>query len=241
MTCWPAAPDPLPPLDGNVHVWAVHLNDAAFDVIQWPRRLSPDEQERADRFKFAHDRRRYIVAHVALRAILGDYLKVSGENLPFSEGENGKPRLTEALVESALEFNLSHSHEKALIAVSRGRILGVDVEFVKSNFAFYEVANHFFTKREVAALTGLPRAQQRQVFYKCWTGKEAFLKAKGVGLSGALDEVDITYGAGNRVEINAAVPGWSLTELDPGDGYQGALVVEGGAAPIFCYRWQAIH
>lgn len=239
MTYWSAAPDPLPPLDGNVHVWVVNLKEAVFDAIQWPARLSRDEQERADRFKFAQDRRRYVVAHVALRAILAAYLKVSAENLQFGEGQYGKPRLAGAVSESAFEFNLAHSHERALIAVGQARVVGVDIEFVKRDFAFHDVANHFFTKREVVALTALPQPLQRQGFYKCWTSKEALLKAKGVGLTGALDEVKIICDAGNRVEIKAAVPGWSLTELDPGDDYEGALAVEGGPAPILSYHWQA--
>jgi 4'-phosphopantetheinyl transferase len=237
ITRWHVAPDPLPELDDNIHVWAVNLNAAGFDIGVWRKRLSPHEQERADRFKFSHDRRRYIVAHVALRAILGAYLKVSGDNLQFSEGENGKPRLTRVANAGSVEFNLSHSHEKALIAVAHVRVVGVDIEFVKNDFAFRDVANHFFTDREIRALTALPPIVQRRSFYKCWTSKEALLKAKGVGLSGALDEVEISCDTGNRVEIHAAVPGWWLTEIDPCDGYEGALVVEGGTAPIFGYQW----
>ncbi len=240
MTPWHVASDPPPELNDNIHVWAVNLNAAGFDMGVWRRRLSPHEQERADRFKFSHDRRRYIVAHVALRAILSAYLKVSDDNLQFSEGENGKPRLTRVANAGSIEFNLSHSHEKALIAVAHGRVVGVDIEFVNNDFAFHDVANHFFTHREVAALTALPPVLQRRSFYKCWTSKEAFLKAKGVGLSGVLDEVEITYDAGNRVEIHAAVPGWWLTEIDPCDGYEGALVVEGGAALIRGYHWREI-
>jgi 4'-phosphopantetheinyl transferase len=240
MTLWHVASDPLPELNDNIHVWAVNLNAAGFDMGVWRRRLSTREQERADRFKFSHDRRRYIVAHVALRAILGAYLKVSGDNLQFSEGENGKPRLTRVASARSIEFNLSHSHEKALIAVAHGRVVGVDIELVKSDFAFHDVAKHFFTHREVAALTALPPILQRRSFYKCWTSKEAFLKAKGVGLSGALDEVEISCDTGNRVEIHAAVPGWWLTGIDPCDGYEGALVVEGGAALILGYHWREI-
>ena len=240
MTRWHVMPDLLPDLGDNVHVWAVDLDAAGYDRSAWSRRLSPHEQERADRFKFSDDRRRYIVAHVALRVILGAYLKVSGDSLQFREGKNGKPRLAGVATEGSLEFNLSHSQEKALIAVARGRVVGVDIEFVKSNFAFYDVAKHFFTEREVAALTALPPILQCRSFYKCWTSKEAFLKAKGIGLSGALDEVEMTCDAGHRVEIHAAVPGWWLTAIDPCDGYEGALVVEGGAAPVLGYHWREI-
>ncbi|MGE5217204.1 MAG: 4'-phosphopantetheinyl transferase family protein [Chloroflexota bacterium] len=240
MIRWSTAPNPLPPLVDNIHVWAVALTNADFDISLWLRHLSPDERERAERFKFAYDRRCYIVAHVALRDIVGNYLKITGKYLEFTAGENGKPKLADALVERGLEFNLSHSHEIALIAVTRGRRVGVDIEYVNNNFDFHEVAKHFFTGREVAALTTLPSRLQRQAFYKCWTSKEAFLKAKGVGLSGALDEVEIASEGGNQIEIKAAVIGWSLIELDPGDGYESALVVEGDSVPIFRYLWQGV-
>jgi len=81
---------------------------------------------------------------------------------------------------------------------------------------------------------------QRQAFFKCWTSKEAFLKAKGTGLSGKLDEVEITLADDQRVLIHTSVPGWTLMELDPSNNYEAALVVEGGRLPINGYRWQPI-
>jgi 4'-phosphopantetheinyl transferase len=91
----------------------------------------------------------------------------------------------------------------------------------------------------MAALRALPPSLQRQAFYQCWTSKEAFLKARGTGLSGALDEVEISFMSGNRVVVNACVAGWTLIELSPGDGYEGALVVEGEKAlPLHRHRWQ---
>ncbi|MGH7796208.1 MAG: 4'-phosphopantetheinyl transferase family protein [Candidatus Binatia bacterium] len=238
MNLWPTPPDPLPSLEGSIHVWAVALNDAQFDARSRPSRLSPEEQARAERFKFAKDRRRYRVAHVALREILAGYLKVATEDLQIVDGQNGKPQLAAGLASSGVEFNLSHSHERALIAVTQGLVVGIDVEFVKNEFGFHDIAEHFFTQREVSALHALPPPLQRQAFYKCWTSKEAFLKAKGTGLSGALDEVEISLTTAHRVAIDASVDGWSLTELNPGDAYEGALVVEGEAMPIQRYRWQ---
>jgi 4'-phosphopantetheinyl transferase len=138
-----------------------------------------------------------------------------------------------------LEFNLSHSHEVALVAVARQRAVGVDVEFVKRKFSFDDLARRFFTTREVAALFELPQPLQREAFFKCWTSKEAFLKAKGTGLSGKLDEVAITLAADQKVRINASVPGWSLSELTPCVEYEGALVVQGEPRPIRCFQWES--
>jgi 4'-phosphopantetheinyl transferase len=235
MIRWPAAPDPLPPL-GGAHVWAVALDEAGFEIESCRARLSTDEQERADKFKFARDRRRYLIAHTALRDILARYTLADPASLQFITGANGKPKLAPPLAGS-IDFNLSHSHERALVAVNDRREIGVDIEFIKTEFAFFEVAKHFFTEREVASLDALPEALQRQAFYKCWTGKEAFLKAKGTGLSGQLDEVQIVLD-GEQVRIEATVAGWALKDLDFGSGYEAALVTQAQPAQVSCYRWQ---
>ena len=125
-----------------------------------------------------------------------------------------------------------------MIAVAFGREIGVDIERVKEGFGFDEVAEHFFTAREVTALRALPSHLQRQAFYKCWTSKEAFLKAKGTGLSGELDVVEIIVDREEYVRIDAHVPGWSLAEIDPGEGYVGALASEGEPPTMQLYRWR---
>ncbi len=238
MTTWPAAPAELPALERTVHVWAVPLDDARVDLDGGRELLSPDERERAARFHFEQHRRRYLIAHIALHRILSRYLQIDPARLYFELGSNGKPKLPPALGFSGIEFNLSHSNEMALLAVNRIGEVGVDIEYVKPDFKFEEIAERFFTAREAAALRGLPSELQRQAFFKCWTCKEAFLKAKGTGLSGKLDEVEITLGAADRVRIRADVPGWSLAELNSIDAYEAALVVAGSSVPIRYYLWQ---
>jgi 4'-phosphopantetheinyl transferase len=238
MIGWPPPPEQLRLQDASVHVWAVVLDEESFDVIRWRSLLSSDEQVRAAKFKFDRDRRRYVVAHTALREILAGYLETAAANLEFVEVGNGKPKLAASFGASGFEFNLSHSHERALIAVARGRELGIDIEFINADFPFSEVAGRFFTAKEVAALRALPVHLQRHAFYKCWTSKEAFLKAKGTGLSGKLDEVEIALDNDDRVRIVARVPGWSLAELSPGEDYEGAVVLASDAGRIQTYRWQ---
>jgi 4'-phosphopantetheinyl transferase len=238
MKPWLPAPDPIPPLGEAVHVWAVELDDSNFDAALWHSRLSLEEQARAAGFKFARDHRRYVIAHAALRAILAGYANTVPKNLQFNEGPNGKPKLAPPFDASGIEFNLSHSHERALVAVKHVDEVGVDIEFAKVDFEFLDVASHFFTQREVTALRALPPALQRQAFYKCWTSKEAFLKAKGTGLSGELDEVEIML-VGEYVRINASVAGWSLVELPLYAGYEAALVTKLKPVEIHCYHWSA--
>ncbi len=236
---WLPPPSTLPNTSRDTHVWLAPLEGASFDVDWGRRQLSAEEQDRAARFKFERDRRRYVVAHAALRSILASYLNVAPADLQFSAGADGKPCLSPAFAASEVKFNLSHSHELALIAVTRGREIGVDVEHVRDDFAFDEVAERFFTAREVAALRALPRQLQREAVYKCWTSKEAYLKAKGTGLSGQLDEVEIALTSDERVQVNGTIPNWTLKELAPCDGYEAALVVEGGGCQINCYRWES--
>jgi 4'-phosphopantetheinyl transferase len=190
------------------------------------------------RFHFEQHRRRYLIAHIALHKILSRYLQIDPARLFFDLGSNGKPKLSPVLPSAGVDFNLSHSNEMALLAVNRIGEVGVDIEYVKPDFKFEEIAERFFTAREVAALRALPSDLQRQAFFKCWTSKEAFLKAKGTGLSGKLDEVAITLGAADQVLIRADVPGWSLAELNSIDAYQAALVVANSSVPIRYYLWQ---
>jgi 4'-phosphopantetheinyl transferase len=238
MNSWAQPPTELPALEASVHVWAVRLDDPSVDLERGRDWLSPAERERAARFIFDRDRRRYLAAHIALHEILCHYLPIDPAQLSFDLGPNGKPKLHQTPTPSAIEFNLSHSNELALLAVAHGREVGIDVEHVRERFEFQEVAERFFTAKEVAAMRGLPSALQRQAFFKCWTSKEAFLKATGTGLSGALDEVEISLGGDQQVLIAANVPNWWLFELDPISGYQAALVVASTPAPIRSYQWQ---
>ena len=229
-------------LDANeIHVWLIEAAEtAAANLGAYAALLSAAEQARADRFKFAKDRLLFTVAHAALRSILARYTETLPGYLQFDLGGHGKPKLGAPQTESRVAFNLSHSHGVALLAVAHFREVGIDVEFVNADFAFDEVAERFFTAGEVAALRALPAHLRRQAFYKCWTSKEGFLKAKGIGLSGELDEVKICLAASReQARIEANVPGWSLLELNVVADYEGALVYEGARAAIQLYRWES--
>jgi len=222
--------------ENEVHVWLVQTNDKSGSRDDFKDLLSSVEQDRASKFKFETDRRRYTTSHVALRSILSKYINDPARALQFTEGPYGKPKLAPGHATEKIEFNLSHSHELALIAVAQGREIGVDVEWVRASFTFDEVAQRFFTTKEVAALRGLPFHLQREAFYKCWTSKEAFLKAKGTGLSGQLDEVEIML-TDYAVRVKGTIPNVSLVELAVDKGYEAALVVDGVEPRLTYYAW----
>lgn len=220
--------------DHEIHVWVAATKEGDDFRESCCPVLSAAEQERARKFKFEKDEKLFAVAHAALRSILARYLSDAPGKFEFVTGPQGKPCLPADLGEN-LRFNLSHSGELAVISIA-SRELGVDVECVKENFGFEEVAEHFFTAREVAALRALPKHLQRRAFYQCWTCKEAFLKAKGTGLSGGLDEVQIVLD-GESARIDANVSGWSLKEIDVAEGYAAAVVIAGGPSDVEIYRW----
>ena len=140
--------------------------------------LSADEKERAARFHFPVDRERFIAAHGCLRAILRRYLGCESDQISFSVNQYGKP----ALNDYPLEFNLSHSGNYALIGITRKQKIGVDVEKVRPEIELESIAEHNFSKREVAELMSLPPGQRVAGFFLCWTRKEAYIKAHGTGI-----------------------------------------------------------
>jgi 4'-phosphopantetheinyl transferase len=234
------APDDIHIFADEVHVWLVRLDETSLCRPCGESLLSAEEKERAFKFKFERDRRRHIVSHAALRSVLSTYLDLPPGSLKFAAGPNGKPKLAPIPGEELVQFNLSHANEVALIAVAREKEVGVDVEWIDRNTPFREIAGRFFSAQEVGALDALPTHLQKIAFFKCWTSKEAFLKAKGTGLSDKLDDVEILSPRQGVVRIKSAVPNWRLVELDPGDGYAGAVVFEGNKGEIQCYLWHGL-
>ena len=234
---WSSFPPQRLLLKGEIHVWLAGLGDTDLLAAHCADCLSLAERERAARFKFARDRKRYVISHGALRSILAMYLGVEVAAIDFDSGPAGKPKLAQNLAGSGVEFNLSHSGEVALIAVTRGEEIGIDVERIREDFAFKPIAQRFFTANEVAALEDLPVDLQREAFYKCWTSKEALLKAEGTGLSGSLDEVQIVLTSEGGVRIALAACEWSLAELSRIEGYAAALAAKKSDRCPQCYRW----
>jgi 4'-phosphopantetheinyl transferase len=222
-----------PPLDrGKVHLWQAQLDPLATYFERFEDSLSSDERQRAERFRFQRDRRRFIVARALLRILIGRYLQKEPAQVQFNYGPNGKPSLA-GDDNAALRFNLSHSEGLALYAVTRGREIGVDVEYIGKNLDIGTLAERFFSPREIAALKSLPDHEKHRAFFACWTRKEAYLKARGDGLSVALDSFSVLLNP-DEPPVLLSVEGdpeetsrWSLLELDPGPSYVAALAVEG--------------
>jgi len=204
----------------EVHTWCVRL-DAPRDVSAGLyATLSPDERNRSARFRFDRVRQRFVIAHGALRDLLGHY--VGSRHNEFGKPELGpdfglRPR-----------FNLSHSAELALIAIAADVEVGVDVERVRMGMHYDEIARRFFSAEEVDELSRVPGQLHAKAFLRCWTLKEAYMKARGEGFSIPPASFSVFHLAG----------AWSLCTLHPAPGYVGALAVEGRGRRICQYDWQ---
>ena len=222
----------------EVHVWCAELIAESADVDEIAACLSPEEFERADRFIDEKHRTHFIVARSVLRQLLGQYLELEPGAITFIYGEHGKPSIAGA----ELCFNLSHSHGLALYAVARERQVGVDVEFPRAQVAHERIASRFFSIKEQAALAEQPETERCTAFYNIWTRKEAYLKARGDGISAGLDTFSVSLDAEARLlhsEEGAAEPArWKLSALQPAPGYVAALCAAGDWQ-LKCFAWGA--
>jgi 4'-phosphopantetheinyl transferase len=226
----------------DVHVWRMSLEAPQGRLSSLARVLSREERERADRLVAEVDRARFIAGHARLRAILARYLDIVPSAIRFETTSFGKPRLLANDSAGEIRFNFSHSDELALCAVTRAREVGVDVERMEPSESLAEIAGRYFSPREVAALASLPPEQQCDAFYMCWSRKEAYVKARGRGLSIALDSFDVSLAPGDQDALLAdreeqGAPAWRVCDLSPAPGFAGALAVEGSCAAISRYRW----
>jgi len=240
---WRLPPENLILSRDEVHVWRAHLGLSRSRIQSLYQILSLDEQARARRFHFRRDHDHFIAARGLLRSILGRYLKREPGGLRFCYSTHGKPRLSEQPDEDILNFNLSHSHGLALFAITRGRELGVDLEYVQAGLVDEEIAERFFCPGEISTLRALPKNVQPQAFYACWTRKEAYIKAKGEGLSMPLDQFEVSLSPGYPATLlwtnvdQEEASRWELKELSPGSGCVAALCVQGHDWRLKCWHW----
>ncbi len=243
-----ARPWPLPPAiiklaSDEVHVWRACLDVPPATIDCFLQTLSTDERTRADRFCFQSDREHFIAAHGILRAILERYVSRAPECLSFCYGSHGKPSLTGESGGNTIRFNLSHSHSVALYAIARSREVGVDLEFIRRDLDFEQIAERFFSRRERTTLRALPMEMHQFAFFLCWTRKEAYIKARGEGLSLPLAAFDVSLTPGEPAALLSTRPDsdearrWSLRELNLAPGFVAAVAVEGNRGTLCRWQW----
>ena len=228
---------PAPPDVHAADVFTFWLDRAEAELPALRELLSDEERDRADRFVFPQHADRFVVGRSSVRRILADCLACRPESLVFEVNAHGKPALA-APGPTGLHFNLSHTGDVALLAVSPTIELGVDIEAVRGTPCEDGLPALVFSAREQAALGALPVNLQLRAFYLGWTRKEAFVKACGQGLSMPLKDFDVTLdpAAAPRIEAIADEPGgadrWALAHLDLPDGVVGAIAAKTGSERI---------
>ena len=221
--------DPMRVEPDMIHVWAFSLEGEAELVQRCRTSLSAEEQRRADRFVFARDRTRYTIAHGVLRHLLGRYCNVPPAALRFDTSGAGKPALSGH--SAPLHFNLSHSEDRALVGVSEGRELGVDLEKVRANIEALSISEHYFfgSERDAIAASATPD----DTFFRYWVAKEAVLKAQGIGLGFPLDRFRVAFNhGGDTATIDTLDPvalsaDWTVRMLSCESGWLAAVAARG--------------
>ena len=227
---------------GEVHVWSALLDAPDEDTARLAACLSSDEAERAARFRFPRDRRRFVVSRAAARNILGGYLGIPAREVAIRTDRHGKPRLDSTRHGTPLRFNVSHSHDLALVALG-GREIGVDVEAGRPACDADALVGRYFSRQELDEYLALAPAERSRAFLAAWTLKEAYLKARGDGLAGGLDGCTVTMhpDAPARLIAVRARPGeagrWTFVRLAPAPGYVGAVAVGGPIAALREWTW----
>lgn len=245
-TEFPVAATPVVTWPGQeIHVWSMPLDLPDHRWQPWRDLLNTEEIQRADKFYFDRDRRRFTVRRALMRRTLAAYLNVGPEKVVFGYGDRGKPRVAWPTGERAdtLEFNLSDSHEMAILALTQDRPLGADIEHLRPMPQWEQIAARYFSAWEKQALVELPAEQQARGFFNAWTRKEALLKAVGTGLAVPLAQAEVEVRPGAEPVVLAFPgdperrPSWWLTAWDVGTEYIAALASPGSPAILRHFSW----
>ena len=241
MKCpWPQPPAEIDLPTGEVHLWSARLEVPDDLLRQCASVLSADERQRAERFRAGSLRNHYIAGRGMLRMLLGRYLRTDPTSFALSYQTHGKPELGPPWKAYGLEFNVSHSHELAVYAFTRGSQIGADVEWIRPMPNAAALLERFFSPEEVRQWQHIPTERQLRAFFQGWTRKEAWLKAMGSGLSFPLNQFCVTLDDPARVLSvrgdTAEAAQWRLESCVPCEGYVATVAIRGEKGAV--RRWR---
>lgn len=237
---WKIPPTALVLLDHEVHLWQISLDQVPSTVKRLFELLSEDERTKAESFGFERDREHYIIGRGALRIILGRYLGTPPEQVHFEYGDHGKPLLPGNL---SLRFNLAHSNDLMVLAITLRHEIGVDIEYLHLMPDAANIAYRSFTKAEIKALRNLPESQRLEGFFAHWVCKEAYLKALGDGFAKALDQFEVLStlrrpsGLLKVFDAPEESKRWFFQVFRPSDGYIAAIAIEQKSLKNVYWQW----
>lgn len=230
-------------LDGEIHLWS-SLLDQTDDIINhfWAI-LSKEEKDRISKYKFKFLRDRHTVSKGLLKSFISNYLNIETEEISFVQNEFGKPSLQPELNEIGLQFNVSHSEHLGMFAFTKAHELGIDVESIQETSNLHEIIDMCFSDFEKEWFYKSEPGLQKELFYNVWTGKEAFIKAIGTGLSFPLKEIEFKINNNKKIEFQS-IHGdlsyrekWNIFTSNPIPNFISSLVVENSGLKIRRYSW----
>jgi 4'-phosphopantetheinyl transferase len=217
---------------GEVQVWSASMPHTKAELVELARDFSPDEHQRAERFQADEPRRQFMLGRAVMRQVLGACLNTTPSALVFSYGPRGKPFLNSPSPDGDLRFNLSHSGRLVVIALARGREVGVDLERIDRLTDWSFLAERIFSSRELCELRALPASKQRWAFFNGWTRKEAFLKATAEGLTDDLPGIAVTLAPAQKPRLLGSSAGpdagrqWAIQDIPLPPNFAGAVAFE---------------
>ena len=229
---WPLLAKPPELAADEVHAWAASLNVSQHAYGDLLATLASDERQRASEFRFDDPRRRYVIARGTLRKLLGEYLHAEPTSVELTIDQNQKPHLARQHATANLHFNVSHSGDLAVVGIGLGCEVGIDVEQLRDVSYLQQIARRFFHPSEATAVLSAAESARNLTFLRCWTGKEAILKALGTGIVGNL--------AGFQVPTDDGWQGWVDCSAGLADGrrsrcwFEQLTPCDGHVAAIAC-------
>jgi len=229
----------------EVHICLMNLEVSTDTLQKLAEYLSPEERAKSARFYFAHDREQYTVAHAILRLLLAHYSRITPSDVSFVTNPYGKPALSTSTSQPPLYFNLSHTHKLAICAFTYICEIGVDIEYMRTNLDCEQMAKSVFSPREQAVLSALGGQRKVEGFFNAWTRKEAYIKARGKGLSLPLDQFDVSLHPNEPAilletrEPDQDASVWSMYALAAPFGYKAALELPAHNVSLRCWSWNS--
>ena len=213
----------------DLHIWIASLNISPLEEQKYCTLLCSLEMQRANRFHLIKHKTRFIAAHGILRTILSLYCNIDAKELVFTESEYGKPCFSFPN-KTELQFNMSHSGVMSVYIITKTKLVGIDIEEIKNNKNYIDIAHRFFSQEEYEKIISLPQQEQCHAFYQIWSRKEALLKAIGQGFSHPLSTFTVSFHKKELVVLDNKE--WMVENFSAHTGYAAAYAVEKNDAQI---------
>ena len=229
--------EPRLQLDTSIVVWMAQVSTSREALVHLEAWLDPQDRQRAARFRLPEDRSRFILGRALLRKGVGHHLRRPPEEIELTYTQFGRPLLAR---DQGIQFSISHTHDWVALALTAGARVGIDLEYLRAMVDPIELAPRIFSDEDLEAFQALPADERAPAFFRAWTRKEAYLKARGEGIAEALRFVSVSFGSEETILLRdrreASVTGsWRLHDLPAPADYMGSIACDEGRKELDCH------